>query len=457
VRSRRPMLSLAILLGMLYCQASWANYKDDYQDGVKAAERGDWATAKRIMQSVLQENSKPSRRLRTYGVNFIQYVPHYYLGMAEMNLGDCQAALQALNNAASQAVVKRLSDLASRQNSAIQQCDDKLRLAQNDPPPQPIVVPPKPVVLEPEPVQPPPRPVVAAPPAPTPKPTPTAKLATRDVNRVSGALSQAQRSSRTIESSLGAAPLAGTGDARALNKDLDDSKDQLSSAATQLANARRQDSPSQLTQAENAIKTVTSDLAMLGDRVEAAKQGLAAAELAMALDRSKRRARQSIAELAPLFAKASAAGDSTATARTAVQRQSEALTSAIGGSDGNAISRAQTALGRARSDLEKAIAAAPQPAPDELRRYVGLYLSGDYATVAIWGAPDRLPDAKDQANGLLLRAAARLHQFVGTGEMDNTLRAAIDADLRKAKSLDRALKPNPQAFPPRLIELFSDA
>lgn len=454
---RRLALSLAVLLGMLYCQASWADYKDDYQDGVKAAERGDWATAKRIMQSVLQENSKPSRRLRTYGVNFIQYVPHYYLGMAEMNLGDCSAALQALNNSASQAVVKRLSDLDSRQNSAIEQCDDKLRLAQNDPPPAPIVAPPKPVVAAPIPVQPAPKPVVTAPPATTPKPTPTARLATRDVNRVSGALSQAQRSSRSIESSLGSAPLAGTGDARALKRDLDGSKGQLSSAATQLANARRQDSPSQLTQAEAAIKTVTSDLAMLGDRVDAAKQGLARADLAMALDRSIRRARQSIAELAPLLAEASAAGDSTAAVRAAVQRQSDALTSAIAGSDANAISRAQTALGRASSDLEKAIAAAPQPAPDELRRYVGLYLSGDYLTVATWGAPDRLPDAKDQANGLLLRAAARLHEFVGTGEMDNTLRAAIDADLRQAKSLDSTLKPNPRAFPPRLIELYEGA
>lgn len=450
---RRLLLSLATLLGLLICQASWADYKDDYQDGVKAAERGDWATTRRIMQSVLQENSKPARRLRTYGVNFINnYVPHYYLGMAEMNLGNCSAALQALNNAASKAVVNRASDLSSRQNAAIKQCDDKLRLVDNTPPPQPIQPPPEPIQTPPTPVETPPKPVVTP-----PKPTPTAKLATRDVNRVSGALSSAQRSARNIESSLAADPLKGTGDARGLKSDLDKTKSKLSSAATSLANARRQDSPSQLTQAEQAIKAVTSDLAMLGDRVDAAKQGLAAADRAMELDRSKRRARQSIAELASLLTEANAAGDSTSAARAAVQRQSDALTSAIGSSDSNAISRAQSALNKARSDLEKALAAAPQPAPDELRRYVGLYLSGDYRTVATWGAPDRLPSTTDQANGLLLRAAARLHQFVATGEMDNTLRAAIDADLRKAKGLDSKLKPNARAFPPRLIELFEGA
>ncbi|MCB1608300.1 MAG: hypothetical protein KDI71_15125 [Xanthomonadales bacterium] len=449
--ARRLTRWLLVLAVALCSGPLLADYKDDYQDGVEAAGKGDWATVKRLMQSVLRENSKPQRNMRTYGVNRIDFVPHYYLGLAELRLNNCQGALQAFNNAASKAVVAQVRELSGQQSGFIKQCEDQLRLAQNDPP--------KPVVPPVDPPKPPPPVDPPKPPRPDPPkpPPPTAKLASADVQRVSNALASAQRSARNIQSSLGAAPLAGTGDARALSGDLDASKRQLSSAETQLANARRQDSPNLLAQAEDGIKQAAGALRVLGDRVESAKRGLAAAAEAEALRLTKRRAQKDISDLQPVLAEAEAAGASTAAARTALAQQSSALQSALKGDDGKAIDRAVAALATARRDLEQAIAGAPQPAPEELRRYVGLYLAGDYAAVASWAAPEQLPRAKDQAQGLLLRAAARLHQYVRSGEMDNALSAAIGTDLRKAKSLDRQLKPNTRAFSPRFIELFNDA
>ncbi len=442
------MRGLLLLLAALACAPAWADYKDDYQDGVEAAEKGDWATVQRLMQSAIRENAEPNRRMRIYGTRFIEYIPHYYLGLALMNQGNCQAALSAFNNAANRQTVGQLSDFSSKQSAHISRCENEVRLAQADPPPRPVEPPPKPV----EPTPPPPKPT-----PPPPKPTPTAKLAAADVQRASTALANAQRSASRIESSLTSAPLAGTGDARALSGELDASKRQLSSAETQLANARRQDSPSQLSQARNTIDQAASALNILNDRVESAKRGLAAQARAQALELAKRRGRMVIDELAALTSEAQAAGSGTTAALAGLAQRRQALETAIGGTDTGAIDSAIGALNQARRVVEQAIAAAPQPAPAELRRYVGLYLSGDYASVASWANPEALPKAKDQAQGLLLRAAARLHQYVRSGEMDNTLGAAIGADLRRAKTLDRSLKPNPKAFPPRLIALFEEA
>lgn len=446
----RLMRGLLVLVLALCCTAAWADYKDDYQDGVEAAEKGDWATAQRLMESAIRENAKPVRRMRIYGTRFIEYIPHYYLGLALMNQGNCQAALSAFNNPANLQTVGRLSDFSGKQSAHISRCENEVRLAQAEPPPRPVEPPPKPV----EPTPPPPKPT---PPPPKPTPPPAAKLAAADVQRASNALANAQRSARRIESSLTSAPLAGTGDARALGGELDASKRQLSSAETQLANARRQDSPSQLAQARSTIDQAASALNILGDRVESAKRGLADQARAQALELAKRRGRMAIDELAALTSEAQAAGSGTTAALSSLTQRRQALETAINGSDTGAIDSAISALNQARRGVEQAIAAAPQPAPEELRRYVGLYLSGDYASVASWANPERLPKAKDQAQGLLLRAAARLHQYVRGGEMDNTLGAAIGADLRRAKTLDRSLKPNPKAFPPRLIALFEEA
>ena len=138
--ARRLTRWLLVLAVALCSGPLLADYKDDYQDGVEAAGKGDWATVKRLMQSVLRENSKPQRNMRTYGVNRIDFVPHYYLGLAELRLNNCQGALQAFNNAASKAVVAQVRELSGQQSGFIKQCEDQLRLAQNDPP-KPVVPP----------------------------------------------------------------------------------------------------------------------------------------------------------------------------------------------------------------------------------------------------------------------------------------------------------------------------
>jgi len=129
-RIRTLLAALALLLPL----AALADYKKDYQDGVAAAEKGNWAEVRRLMQAAIRENPTPLPRMRTYGTNFIPYVPHYYLGLANARLDDCNAAVGAFRTAESARVVAGLPQLASEQSAQIKGCEQRLLAAANPPP-----------------------------------------------------------------------------------------------------------------------------------------------------------------------------------------------------------------------------------------------------------------------------------------------------------------------------------
>ncbi len=166
----RGLIGICLLLA---AGGAWADYKQDYQDGVAAAEKGNWAEVRRLMNAALAAESKPAARMRTYGTNFIPYTPHYYLGLANARLGDCAAALQAFDNPASRSIVAGIPAQAGELASQRARCEQQM-LAQNKP------AEPPPTRVEPTPpVQPPvtePKPVVVAqdPPATDARPTPPA-------------------------------------------------------------------------------------------------------------------------------------------------------------------------------------------------------------------------------------------------------------------------------------------
>ena len=110
--ARLVLLALLTATLMALPASGRADYKTDYQDGIEAAEKGDWAEVQRRMRAALAENAKPSNRMRTYGTNFIPYVPHYYLGLANARLGDCTAAIDAFSNPARIAAWRRLTERA---------------------------------------------------------------------------------------------------------------------------------------------------------------------------------------------------------------------------------------------------------------------------------------------------------------------------------------------------------
>ena len=72
-----------------------AFWYEDYEEAKRALAQGDWAAAIEYLQSALKTKGDPSPRTRTYGLNFIAYLPYYKLGIAYQELGEFEKAKQA--------------------------------------------------------------------------------------------------------------------------------------------------------------------------------------------------------------------------------------------------------------------------------------------------------------------------------------------------------------------------
>lgn len=451
-------MSARLLLGLLLLLLSGAvqaDYKTDYQDGVEAAEKKNWAEVRRLMRAALAQEATPNKRMRTYGTNFIAYVPHYYLGLANAELGDCAAALSAFKTPASDSIVSSLP-LATQQRAAVGKCEQQMLAANTAKP----TVPDKPIDTKPTdatgtaansiadtrppvapPVTPPVKPVT--PPSPA---LPSARLAT-----VNSALARIDTQINGLDRQLRAPPMAGTGDAKGKSRDLAALRQQRQQAASALAAAQN---IADLTKIEAQARKLESDLTTLGERIDAATKVIVADQEKRALEQLRTRATAALTKLDQTVASAGAAG-LAATATSAATAARAALQQALTAADAKLLDRALTAAGGATTQLENAIAAAPKPAPVELRTLVGWYLAADYEKAANWNGVDALPDARARAQALLVRAAARLHLYVRGGEQEGSLNAAVDTDLRNAKRLDKTLKPNAQAFSPKLVQRFA--
>ena len=141
---------------MLPAAQAGADWRNDYDRGLKAIDAGRWAEAESAFRAALGDDPQSNARKRFQGVVIKAYVPHYYAGLAAYRQGNCQRALEYWNNASSSAVVAGLADLRGVQSSAISDCNT--RLASNTRPPPPVattVTPPPPAAATPTTTKPP--------------------------------------------------------------------------------------------------------------------------------------------------------------------------------------------------------------------------------------------------------------------------------------------------------------
>jgi tetratricopeptide (TPR) repeat protein len=69
---------------------------EHYERASDAEKAGEWETVIEEIISALEKKADSSARARTYGMNFTSYFPYYKLGVAYFELGQLDAALQAL-------------------------------------------------------------------------------------------------------------------------------------------------------------------------------------------------------------------------------------------------------------------------------------------------------------------------------------------------------------------------
>jgi tetratricopeptide (TPR) repeat protein len=151
----RRILTVALLAFLLPAGAAMASWYDDYDAGIKAVRGGNWSAAVQKMSAAISGHDKESNNERTYGAIFINYHPHYYRGIAYMNLGKYEQAIAEFEKTQGPGEV----DMGSL-DTLMQRAKTKLEASQAPPPESTAPIP--------TPVQ--PRPVTPAPITPSPVP-----------------------------------------------------------------------------------------------------------------------------------------------------------------------------------------------------------------------------------------------------------------------------------------------
>jgi tetratricopeptide (TPR) repeat protein len=98
-----------VVLVLLASAPAWADYKDSFRKGMEALDRGRWADVARYMQEAIADNPKEGERLKLYGLRFEVYLPHFYLGAAQLNLGNCAVAVKEFETSRSQGAIRNHS------------------------------------------------------------------------------------------------------------------------------------------------------------------------------------------------------------------------------------------------------------------------------------------------------------------------------------------------------------
>ena len=83
--NRSVVLILLLLLSSALLRAQWY---DSYEKGRKAVEKGQWQQAVTHLSEALNDEPDSKARKKTYSLQFIDYFPYLYRGIAYYRLGD---------------------------------------------------------------------------------------------------------------------------------------------------------------------------------------------------------------------------------------------------------------------------------------------------------------------------------------------------------------------------------
>ena len=103
---RRPWLVLFVAALAGTPPASAVDYVEYYKSGLSASEEGEWERVIEMMRRAIELQPEAKQRVKK-ALYFKRYLPHYYLGRALYESGDCEGALSAWAESESQEIVTR--------------------------------------------------------------------------------------------------------------------------------------------------------------------------------------------------------------------------------------------------------------------------------------------------------------------------------------------------------------
>ncbi len=442
-------VGLALSAGTVF-----ADYKKAYGDGLTAVRDGNWRQVAALMRAAIAERSTEGERIRLYGTRFEVYLPHFYLGQALAETGDCAGALRELQLSEDQGAVKSTDRYAQLQRLRAR-CQRAL----------------------PEPTRP------AAP--PTPGLEAEIRRSEAEVNRASEiekAVADLRRSAAPVWQERPALAARADqainklGNARnALMRGKSGSAGDLAQAVTLAEEAARELEAvrAEVTSRQNELRQAAiSDQARQDEqrRQEESRRRIARQELANLLKATEnvvvgpagsrvevghamdalQRARTRASELP-----AGATADEVLAAKSDLQDAEKALRERVAqAAQAPSSPSQQPTVPVVRSPTGVAATPSPATAPSLLRQAAGRYLAADYQGVLELLRSASLPEPRAAAAASLLRAASSWALFVEDGESDRVRLEAALAEVRTCKRLEPSLGPDPALFPPGFVEFF---
>ena len=383
----------------LFPGAADADWKETHKLGVEAVEAGQWADAERFFRAALEERSEE----RISRLTKATYLPHYYLGVALAEQGDCKRALASWEESERQGVStksKQGGDLARRK----EQCQGYLRQV---------------------------------------------NVAVSEVEDLLSDVAAASESLLTLSRTPELAPLWTQGGASSFSsRQLD--------AAQQLENARQR----------HREGTTQADLEMLATARDQAQKALAAFEATVATSRqrlgelnaetasaletleqaqeSARRVMRSIYDLKPYPQRLAAR----------VATVESLLTTIDESKSGAGANQLQTLTDELTVALASVRRSARRP-PEKLTRAAEAFFGGRFAEVLeISAEEDFARDARSRSHLCLLRSASQHALWILGGERDEALLELSASELAPCHEIDPALPPPPKYFSPRFVAFY---
>ncbi len=92
----RRIIPAVLITMFLATGVAYASWYDDYDAGIAAVRAGNWNAVVQKMSAAIKGNGSENNRARSYGMNYVNYHPYYYRGVAYLNLGKYEQAIADL-------------------------------------------------------------------------------------------------------------------------------------------------------------------------------------------------------------------------------------------------------------------------------------------------------------------------------------------------------------------------
>jgi hypothetical protein len=461
LRHPRPGYRLLAALLFLLAVPVRADYKAAYEEGLQASEKGDWTTVERRMREAIAEEPQESRRIRVYGMRFVPYLPHYYLGLARFEQGNCRGALEAWRTSESQGVVQA-TDEYGRLEENRSTC--QRRLAEQSP---------------------------ARSAAPATRPSP--ELARARVAATAAVNQAAEVGSRVA--ALRRDPLLGElwGREVELGERERQALEQLAGARTKAESDRLEDvqeATRLANQARQTLEAIEGRARQRGDELRQARERADEQQrlesqrqaertrLRQRLDELETRGRRLLGTAAGQRASipelSTARADLEALLRETRDLGLETPTARLEGLRGgleSAVAALEQALAKAppivpetepppRPTQPEEPSAAPAPSsggpPTVLRNAAQAFFDGDYSRTVDLLESARIDDRRAQVQAHLFLAAARWALYVKGDEHNAGLRQSARRDVEACRRLEPGFSPDPETFSPGFRAFFAE-